>query len=167
MEHHTCWPSHRVGLRPTFGPADLARLPGLLCLGSAELVLPCSLPCFALPRPPASLIREAALRAASAFGRRPPFVDSFMDGCGEAGEAQGILQGSFDENFSATSWESCATSSQLRSNFVTWFTHLYKRTGPKFCVEWRPDEILASHMRQVMANQVLGFWTLYPWIYHG
>ena len=42
-----------------------------------------------------------------------------MDGCGEAGEAQGILQGSFDENFSATSWESCATSSQLRSNFVT------------------------------------------------
>ena len=42
-----------------------------------------------------------------------------MDRCGEAGEAQGILQGSFDENFSATSWESCATSSQLRSNFVT------------------------------------------------
>ena len=39
--NHTCWPSHRVGLRPTFGPADLARLPGLLCLGSAELVLPC------------------------------------------------------------------------------------------------------------------------------
>ena len=30
--------------------------------------------------------------------------------CGEAGEAQGILQGSFDENFSATSWESYATS---------------------------------------------------------
>ena len=42
-----------------------------------------------------------------------------MDGCGEAGEAQGILKGSFHENFSATSWESCATSSQLRSNFVT------------------------------------------------
>ena len=32
--------------------------------------------------------------------RRPPFVDSFMDGCGEAGEAQGILNGS---NFVATS----------------------------------------------------------------
>ena len=58
-EHHTCWPSHRGGRRPTFGPADLARLPGLLCIGSAELVLPCSLPCFALPRPPASLIRES------------------------------------------------------------------------------------------------------------
>ena len=55
---------HKWSSRPTFGPADLARLPGLLCLGSAELVLPCSLPCFALPRPPASLIREAALRAA-------------------------------------------------------------------------------------------------------
>ena len=51
---------------------DLARLPGLLCLGSAELVLPCSLPCFALPRPPASLIREAALRAASTKGGRRP-----------------------------------------------------------------------------------------------
>ena len=74
--NHTCWPSHRVGLRPTFGPADLARLPGLLCLGSAELVLPCSLPCFALPMLPTSLIREAALRAASTKGggapRRPP-----------------------------------------------------------------------------------------------
>ena len=32
--------------------------------------------------------------------------------------AQSILQGSFNENFSATSWESCATLSQLRSNFV-------------------------------------------------
>ena len=40
-----------------------------------------------------------------------------MDGCGEAGEAQGILQGSFDENFSATSWESCATSSRLRHKY--------------------------------------------------
>ena len=47
----------------THGPWDLAQLPGLLCLGSAELVLPCSLPCFALPRPPTSLTREAA------FGR--------------------------------------------------------------------------------------------------
>ena len=54
--------------------------------------MPCSLPCFALLRPPASLIREAALRAASTKGggrlRRPtPFVDSFMDGCVGAGEA--------------------------------------------------------------------------------
>ena len=54
---------------PLHGPlgplalTDLARLPGLLCLGSAELVLPCSLPCFALPMLPTSLIREAA------FGR--------------------------------------------------------------------------------------------------
>ena len=40
-----------------------------------------------------------------------------MDGCGEAGEAQGILQGSFDENFSATSWESCATSPRLRRKY--------------------------------------------------
>ena len=40
--------------------------------------------------------------------RPPPFVDSFMDGCGEAGEAQGILDGS---NF-------VATSLQLRSDFV-------------------------------------------------
>ena len=60
----------RLGLRPTFGPADLARLPGLLCLGSAELVLPCSLPCFFLPWRPASLI-EAALRAASTKGVGP------------------------------------------------------------------------------------------------
>ena len=67
---------------PLHGPlgplalTDLARLPGLLCLGSAELVLPCSLPCFALPMLPTSLIREAALRAASTKGggasRRPP-----------------------------------------------------------------------------------------------
>ena len=42
---------------------------------------------------------------------------SFMDGCMEAGEAQCILQGSFDENFSETSWESCATSSQLRHKY--------------------------------------------------
>ena len=58
-------------------------------------------------------IKEAALRAASTKGggrlrRPPPFVDSFMDGCGEAGEAQGILDGS---NF-------VATSLQLRSDFV-------------------------------------------------
>ena len=46
---------------------DLARLPGLLCLGSAELVLPCSLPCFALPMLPTSLIREAA-RSVKIFG---------------------------------------------------------------------------------------------------
>ena len=39
--------------------ADLARLPGLLCLCSAELVLPCGLPCFALPRPPTSFTRES------------------------------------------------------------------------------------------------------------
>ena len=56
---------------------------------------------------------EAALRAASTKGdgrlrRSPPFVDFFMDGCGEAGEAQGILDGS---NF-------VATSLQLRSDFV-------------------------------------------------
>ena len=56
----------QTGRRLTFGPAHLARLPGLLCLGSAELVLPCSLPCFALPRPPASLIRES-----TKGGRRP------------------------------------------------------------------------------------------------
>ena len=78
----------------------------------------------ASPAPTHPSIKEAALRAASTKGggrlrRPPPFVDSFMDGCGEAGEAQGILKGSFHENFSATSWESCATSSQLRSNFVT------------------------------------------------
>ena len=84
---------------------------------------PLRIPC-ASPASPHPSIKEAALRAASTNGggrlrRHPPFVDSFMDGCGEAGEAQGILQGSFDENFSATSWESCATSSQLRSNFVT------------------------------------------------
>ena len=77
-----------------------------------------------LPPPPHPSIEEASLRAASTKGgdrhrRWPPFVDSFMDGCGEAGEAQGILKGSFHENFSATLWESCATSSQLRSNFVT------------------------------------------------
>ena len=63
---------------PLHGPlgplalTDLARLPGLLCLGSAELVLPCSLPCFALPMLPTSLIREAALRAASTKGGRRP-----------------------------------------------------------------------------------------------
>ena len=55
-------------------------------------------------------IKEAALRVASTKGggrlrRPPPFVDSFMDGGGEAGEAQGILNGS---NFVA----------KPRSNFV-------------------------------------------------
>ena len=43
----------------------MARLPGLLCLGSAELVSPCSLPSFALPWPPTGLIREAGPSAAS------------------------------------------------------------------------------------------------------
>ena len=69
----------------TLGPLmirDLARLPGLLCLGSAELVLPCSLPCFALPRPPASLIREAALCATSTQGGgrlgQPPLFCGFL-----------------------------------------------------------------------------------------
>ena len=46
-------------------------LPGLLCLGSAELVLPCSLPCFALPRPPASLIREVAFGHLHKGGQPP------------------------------------------------------------------------------------------------
>ena len=67
----------------------------------------------ASPAPTHPSIKEAALRAASTKGggrlrRPPPFVDSFMDGCGEAGEAQGILDGS---NF-------VATSLQLRSDFV-------------------------------------------------
>ena len=67
----------------------------------------------ASPAPTQPSIKEAALRAASTKGGGrlrwpPPFVDSFVDGCGEAGEAQGILNGS---NF-------VATSLQLRSNFV-------------------------------------------------
>ena len=62
----------------------------------------------ASPAPTHPSIKEAALRAASTKGggrlrRPPPFVDSFMDGCGEAGEAQGILNGSFRKNFAATS----------------------------------------------------------------
>ena len=44
------------------------------------------------PASPHPSIKEAALRAASTKGggrlrRPPPFVDSFMDGCGEAVEA--------------------------------------------------------------------------------
>ena len=50
---------------------DLARLPGLLCLGSAELVLPCSLPRFALSLPPTSLSREAAFGRLHKGGRAP------------------------------------------------------------------------------------------------
>ena len=53
---------------------DLARLPGLLCLGSAELVLPCSLPCFALPMLPTSLIREST-KGGGRRRRPPPFVE--------------------------------------------------------------------------------------------
>ena len=46
----------------------------------------------ASPAPTHPSIKEAALRAASTKGggrlrRPPPFVDSFMDGCGEAVEA--------------------------------------------------------------------------------
>ena len=37
--------------------------------------------------------------------RPPPFVDSFMDGFGEAREAQGVLDGS---NFVATSLQLCS-----------------------------------------------------------
>ena len=65
-----------------------------------------------------------------------------MDACGEAGEAQGILNGSFRKNFAATSWESCATSSQLRSNFVT--TSLY---SPSFANWALPAETLAKKLR--------------------
>ena len=71
--------AQHLGMGPLHGPlgplalTDLARLPGLLCLGSAELVLPCSLPCFALPMLPTSLIREST----KGGGRRPPpFVEA-------------------------------------------------------------------------------------------
>ena len=95
--------AQHLGMGPLHGPlgplalTDLARLPGLLCLGSAELVLPCSLPCVALPRPPASLIRGAAFGRLHKGGRRfapPPFVDSLMRLAGGRGKAkQGRLQG--------------------------------------------------------------------------
>ena len=66
---------------------DLARLPALLCLGSVELVLPCSLPCFALPEPPINLIRESPLW-------RRPKAASLMRLVGGRGKAkQGRLQG--------------------------------------------------------------------------
>ena len=72
---------------------DLARLPGLLCLGSAELVLPCSLPCFALPWPSASLTSESASLGAAYR------VGSLMRLAGVPGKAkQGRLQ---DETKSA------------------------------------------------------------------
>ena len=82
------------------------------CNEVATKLDPSRIPC-ASPASPHPSIKEAALRAASTKGggrlrRPPPFVDSFMDGCGEAGEAQGILDGS---NF-------VATSLQLRSDFV-------------------------------------------------
>ena len=71
----------------TYYLPDLARLPGLLCLGSAELVLPCSLPCFALSRPPASNIRESTRGAARSAA-------SLMRLVGSIGKAkQGRLQG--------------------------------------------------------------------------
>ena len=53
---------------------DSFLVPGLFCFGSAELVLPCNLPCFALPRPPASFISESTKlggRARSAPRRGP------------------------------------------------------------------------------------------------
>ena len=68
--------AQHLGMGPLHGPlgplalTDLAQLPGLLCLGSAELVLPCSLHCFALPRPPASLMRESTKRGGASH--RPP-----------------------------------------------------------------------------------------------
>ena len=46
---------------------------------------------------------------------------SFLDGCGEAGEAQGILDGS---NF-------VATSLQLRSDFVATSSHLACNEQPR------------------------------------
>ena len=55
---------------------------------------------------PIHAVQEAAQRTASTRGP-PPFVDSFLDGCGEAGEAQGILNGS---NFVATHYNFVATS---------------------------------------------------------
>ena len=69
-----CLVARLLGLATWLALPDLARLPGLLRLGSAELVLPRSLPCFALPRPPTSLIRESTKKG----GRRrrpPPFVE--------------------------------------------------------------------------------------------
>ena len=82
------------------------------CNEVATKLDPLRIPC-ASPASPHPSIKEAALRAASTKGggrlrRPPPFVDSFMDGCGEAGEAQGMLDGS---NF-------VATSLQFRCDFV-------------------------------------------------
>ena len=67
----------------------------------------------ASPAPTHPSIKEST-KGGGRRRRPPPFVEaarsaaSFMDGCGEAGEAQGILDGS---NF-------VATSLQLRSDFV-------------------------------------------------
>ena len=58
--------TQHLGMGPLHGPlgplalTDLARLPGLLCLGSAELVLPCSLPRFAMPRSSQGKASQAA-----------------------------------------------------------------------------------------------------------
>ena len=84
--------------------------------------------------------------------RRPPeAAASSMDGCGEAGEAQGILKGSFHENFSATSWESCATSSQLCSNFVT---NLYQDCIAGFYARILYQSPSCKKSKSVLANTV-------------
>ena len=66
---------------------------------------PSRIPCAS----PASPHQKESTKGAGRRRRPPPFVEaarsaaSFMDGCGEAGEAQGILNGSFRKNFAATS----------------------------------------------------------------
>ena len=82
------------------------------CNEVATKLDPIRSPCDS-PASPQPSIQEST-KGGGRRKRPPPFVEaarsaaSFMDGCGEAGEAQGILHGS---NF-------VATSLQLRSDFV-------------------------------------------------
>ena len=82
------------------------------CNEVATKLDPSRIPC-ASPASPYPSIKEST-KGGGCRRRPPPFVEaarsaaSFVDGCGEAGEAQGILDGS---NF-------VATSLQLRSDFV-------------------------------------------------
>ena len=80
LSHLPCTPLPMGPMGP-LALQDLARLPGLLCLGSAELVLPCSLPCLALPRPPASLISKGDCL------RLPPQIGAAASLCGFPYEA--------------------------------------------------------------------------------
>ena len=88
-------------------------------------------------------MKEAVLCAAStkdggSLQRPPPVVDCFMDGCGKAGEARGILNRS----------DFVATLLELHSNFVATSSELAKRVQG-------PEELRHSHARSKFLPEVV------------